>query len=621
MSTNSLKITIFTTSYPRFRGDGTAPFIQSIAQGLKRRGHEVEVVAPYDILVDFEHNYDDILVHRFRYAPKKEWHIMGHARATEADVKLKFLAYLLLPLFFCYAFYTLFRVARQQKSDIIYAHWALPGGLVAACVSMITGIPFILSLHGSDVYVAKKNPLFGLTARFVFKKAAFVSACSPELRAKAMSLGASPKSFVLPYGVDVNFFTTRTDLSARPLSIVSVGRLVYKKGFEKLITAFQSVVKQYPQAHLTIAGGGPLLENLSDLVISLGLESVVSLVGNISWEQIPDFLHSADIFALPSIHDAFGNVDGLPNVLLEAMSCGLPIVASNVGGVGLVISHEENGLLIPEGDVEELALTLLRLSGDRLLRDHLGSRAREWVVSNATWDHFCRRIEYLAAGVVATKGFDLRMGTVYRNGLIEQIQDRFNGSVLDVGCHDGYFLSGLSNEFKVGIDPFPVKKSTYIPFPIMQADGVALPFSDHTFDIVYALDVIEHVEQDRLFVHSLCRVLKPGGEILMTTPSLQIEMFPFFLTQWISLKWGHDLRIGYTQSQIHDLFPEDIEVNIFTWNAPFWRYLYLPLRLLHVILPNVTTYILKQIVTWDANFKQGVKGYLIIKGKRKNDKR
>ncbi len=388
-----MRIVILTSSYPRFPGDGTAPFIQSIAEHLFKVGHQVEVVAPYD--ADLQDDKSSIIkAHRFRYVWPARWHIMGHAKSLKADVRLRPAAYLLSPLFLLGAFFKLMRVTRGQKTQLIHVNWVLPNGPIAALVSTIRGIPFVVSLHGSDMYVAQSNPVFGAVSRWVFQKASAVTACSVELLQAAQALSAPPNIHLLTWGADPEIFCPKPEnrpmarsygLNGRETKIITLGRLVPKKGFEVLIRAFALIAQHHPNTRLIIGGEGPIRASLEALTQTLTIPDQVIFPGRIPWDQAVDFLSFGDIFVLPSIQDKHGNMDGLPTVLFEAMACGLPVVASDLGGMKNVIKDQENGLLVPPGDVQILANTLEGLLQHPEQRAYLGNAARESVVSEHNW--------------------------------------------------------------------------------------------------------------------------------------------------------------------------------------------------------------------------------------------
>jgi glycosyltransferase involved in cell wall biosynthesis len=386
-------ITVLTSSYPRFEGDGTAPFVQSICEQLVKRGHQVEVVAPHDSAVDCDYS-TSIPVHRFRYIWPERLHMMGHAKALEADVRLRPLAYLLLPFFCLAALRKLDQVVRRQKTQVLHVHWVLPNGPLAALVARRRGIPLVVSLHGSDIYLARKNRLFGAVAKWAFKNAAAVSACSQGLKQSALELGSPTDPRLITWGADPHIFRPRLKdddylsklgLSRENLSVVTLGRLVHKKGFDKLINAWKRIEADFPSARLIIAGEGPLQLPLLAQAKALGIAETVILPGRIPWNRVPDYFSCADLFVLPSIKDAHGNIDGLPTVLLEAMSCGLPVIASQIGGISEVIQDHQNGVLVPPRDEAALAVAIQDLLENPAKREYLGHEARISVTTALHW--------------------------------------------------------------------------------------------------------------------------------------------------------------------------------------------------------------------------------------------
>jgi glycosyltransferase involved in cell wall biosynthesis len=390
-----MRIAVLTSSFPRFPGDGTAPFVKSISEHLVRQGHDVETVAPYDSDVrPMEMN--GVRVHRFRYIWPPKLHIIGHARSLISDVRLRLSVIILLPFFLIAAFATLMRVTKRQKSQVIYVHWVLPNGLVATWVAAIRKIPFIISVHGSDIYIAQRNWLFRTIARSIFERASAVTACSPELRRAAIALHAPENTLLLAWGADpVLFHPTLNPLEYRrsfglnqsALVIAALGRMVYKKGFSTLIMALPDIISRYPRVRLVFGGDGPLREELSYEAERLGVSNHVSFIGRIPWNQVPEFLATADIFVLPSVKDKYGNVDGLPTVLLESMSCGTPVIASDIGGVRLVVEHDRNGLLVPPDDVSSLVKAIALLAGDPEKRHAIGQAARHAIEQQFNWSN------------------------------------------------------------------------------------------------------------------------------------------------------------------------------------------------------------------------------------------
>jgi len=621
-----MRITIITTSYPRYRGDGTAPFVKSIAQGLIKLGNDVEVVAPYDVEVD-KSTPEDIKVHRFRYIWPEHWHIMGHARSLHADLRLKPAAIFLLPLFLLFSTYRLWRVASKNNSQVIYAHWILPSGVPAVIVSTLKKIPLSISLHGSDVYLAKSNFFFRLITRFIMNRTDVITACSEEMYQDAIELGSKQNIHLLAWGADPDRFrpeegsprrAATQDVADNKIVFSSLGRMVHKKGFHLLLKAMVEVIKSHPKAFLKIGGEGPLRSILLTEAQRMGIEEHVHLPGRIQWDQVPAFLQTSDIFVLPSIKDKSGNVDGLPTVLLEAMSTGKPVIASRIGGIPLVLENNRNGLIFTPGDVQSLSNLMIQLIEDENLRKRLGRSARRSICEKHNWQQVCETLESYFEGMIQKHSFTSRIGSMYRHSIWKIIKSSLPpGKILDVGCFDGYLLHSFNSGPLIGLDRTPIPHSKRVRY--VQGNGIQLPFSKQTFDAVICLDTIEHVDNPGELADSLLSILAPGGTLILSTPSKEIRIGPEFLTHWISQRWGHHLRRGFSIHELEALFSlEGYTWAVQTWNAPFYRFLYIPLRILHIFSPRLIQKLLFWISRWDAQYAHGDHGFYFVTIKRES---
>ena len=194
-------VVMLTTSYPRFPGDGIGSFVEPIAHGVAERGHQVHIVAPWHPLVQRPTREGGVHFHFFRYAPLRRLSLFGYAEALKADVGLRPAAYLVTPFFLTAGWRAVRQVARSTSASILHAHWVVPAGFLAAVSN--PGLPLVISLHGSDVFVAEGNSLARAAARFAFGGSRWVTACSDDLRQRALELGAKPDhTEVVPYGVD-----------------------------------------------------------------------------------------------------------------------------------------------------------------------------------------------------------------------------------------------------------------------------------------------------------------------------------------------------------------------------------------------------------------------------------
>jgi glycosyltransferase involved in cell wall biosynthesis len=391
-------VVMIASSYPRFPGDGVGSFMEPIAKGVAARGHEVHLVAPWHPAITRGREEGGVFFHFFHYALTPSMNVFGYASSLHADTRLKPAAWLATPSALAAGTFKAMRVAQKRRATVVHAHWAVPGGAIGSIAA--GGRPLVVSLHGSDVFVAERHALAGRAVRHVFKRAEWITACSDDLHRRAVALGApADRIETLPYGVDVERFAPspaaradvrrRFDLGDAPV-IFSAGRLVSKKGFEVLIDAAVALRATRPDVRVIIAGDGDLRAALERRAAPLGSRV---LIGNQPQDEIGRLAAAADVVAIPSVHDEAGNVDGLPNVALEALATGTPVVASRVGGLPQAIEDNVTGLLVPERDAQALADAAVRLLSDRALGERLGAAARAAVAHRFGWPRVAARLE------------------------------------------------------------------------------------------------------------------------------------------------------------------------------------------------------------------------------------
>lgn len=396
-----MKILMITSSYPRFEGDTVAPFIRYIAKNIAALGHSIDILMPYEPEMKLPED-EGINFFLYKYAPLKSWNVWGYASSLRADIKLKKRVYFLVPSVVISSLYHLFRLTSRNNYDILHAHWVLPNAPMAALTAGIRNLPLVISLHGSDVFMAERGRLYSYLAAKAFRKADWISACSDDLRSRALKLGApGEKIETIPYGVDLNRF--KKDTSAKQFVadwlnvpsdtkiIFTAGRLVYKKGFEYLIKALPHVIGYSDKIRVVIAGEGDLRNELEQLSRALKVKQYVILPGSLPHHIIPKFYSASDVIVVPSVRDEWGNIDGLPNVLMEALASGKPIIASEVAGIPQVIHHEENGLLVEEKNSQQIAEAIIRVLKSKKLSQQLSQKAREKCCLSFDWKLIAKR--------------------------------------------------------------------------------------------------------------------------------------------------------------------------------------------------------------------------------------
>ena len=399
-----MRLLHLTSSYPKHPGDVTAPFIEEIARALRGRGHAVDVVLPHhpDLRRPDE---PGLRFFPYRYAPRDAWSRWGYAQSLERDVRVRPEVYALLPL----AALALRRAVadrlERERYDAVHAHWVVPNAALVSDIVRLSRAPLVISLHGSDVFLAERFAPARALARRAFASAGAVTACSDDLHRRSLALGASPGRIrTVPYGVDTGAFAPRPgapEVRARlgvpqdAFLVLAVGRLVEKKGFAQLVEASART----GGVRVVIAGEGDLRGALESQVRASG--APVTLTGALPREQVAAALSAADVVVVPSVVDGAGNVDGLPNVLLEAMAAGRPLVASRVAGIPQVVEDGRNGLLVPPGDARALAEALRRLLREPETRARLGEEARRTAVRELSWEVAARRFEEAYAQAAA----------------------------------------------------------------------------------------------------------------------------------------------------------------------------------------------------------------------------
>jgi glycosyltransferase involved in cell wall biosynthesis len=394
-------VVMVTTSYPRFPGDHVGTFMEPIAKHVAARGHDVHIVAPWHPLVARGRVEDGVSFHFFRYAPLPALNVFGYAAGMRADVTLRGAAWMAAPLAMTAGWFKAMRVAQKRRATVMHGHWVVPGGAIASMAS--PRLPLVVSLHGSDVFVAERTPIARRAARGVFSRSGAITACSQDLADRAMALGADrARVEVVPYGVDAARFKPSTAPERAAIRraagipgdapvVVAAGRLVRKKGFEYLIDALPLL--RTPKVHLVIAGAGDLDDELKRRASDRQVADRVHFPGNLPQDTVGAWFSAADVVAVPSVRDDSGNVDGLPNTLLEGLASGTPIVTTAAGGIGGVVEHDRSALVVAERDPRGLAGAIDALLADAGRRERLGCAGRTLVDERFGWGAAAARFE------------------------------------------------------------------------------------------------------------------------------------------------------------------------------------------------------------------------------------
>ena len=251
---------------------------------------------------------------------------------------------------------------------------------VVCLLARIAGRPYLVHVHGGEFvkfYAEESRPLTQRWIRHTLSRAALVIALSVEWRERLQAIAPKARIEVLPNGVALP--DLRSQQRLQEPTLLFVGDLIPAKGIQDLIRAFGRIAARFPQFRLVCAGGTPPAET-AQLIAQLGLQQRVLCPGWLGPQRLRTELGRATVFALPSY------AEGMPMALLEAMSWGLPVIATPVGGVPQVIEPEVNGLLVAPGDIDALAAALARLMSEPALRESLGAAARRTIGTRFSLD-------------------------------------------------------------------------------------------------------------------------------------------------------------------------------------------------------------------------------------------
>jgi colanic acid/amylovoran biosynthesis glycosyltransferase len=251
--------------------------------------------------------------------------------------------------------------------------------------------PGIVSFHGADVLVDLEKPAYRQATKEMLDAARRIFVRSESLRRAVVGLGcAENKIDVVRTGIPLEEFPFRERQfpANGEWRFVQASRLIEKKGLATTLHAFTHFLTQYPNAKLTIAGEGPMLCELKEWTRKLRIDNRVALPGFVSQEKLRDIFYESDIFLHPSETGRDGNQEGIPNSMLEAMASGLPVFATNHGGIPEAIENGVSGILVPERDHAALAHVLLEAVQDR----HLLSRLAQ-CGAKAVAEKFDQRIQ------------------------------------------------------------------------------------------------------------------------------------------------------------------------------------------------------------------------------------
>lgn len=381
-----MRVGLIAHLYPRFPGDYKGIMVADLARLLVERGHQLVVITPLWPGTARTEVVNNVKVYRFPYWGWQRGQRLG---ALEHPSPLMVGSLLLSGIWMAV------RLARQHNLDLFHGYWVVPGGTIAVLAGRLTGRPAVATAAGSDLNAAAYHPIASHFIRFTLSQMRNVMAKSNQLAQRALELGLSPERVQVlmgPSGIDLERFS-EGDRQGQPL-ILYVGNLSPPKRVDTILRAMPRVVKWVPTARLRLVGDGELRAELEALAAELGIAEKVEFLGARPHDEIPDWMRQAGVLVHCSDHE------GLPVTIMEAMGCGLPVVAADVGGISDLVKEGETGYLLAPDDDVGFADRLVKLVSQPDLAAQLGRNARVFAEAHLAKERVLEQVEAVYAAAV-----------------------------------------------------------------------------------------------------------------------------------------------------------------------------------------------------------------------------
>ena len=364
-----------THNYPRFTGDPSGAFIEELLRALPEDEIEPYVLCPHAKGLSLTEIRRNVKIHRFRYAPDKD-----ETLAYEGNMLAVFKRGangLRLLASFLNAFVREMRIIiEEEKIDLIHAHWLLPAGVAARAALSGSQLPFLLSIHGTDVRLLEKLPFGNFLACWVLKRVQLTLPVSSYLGDKLAKLGGRllPRTVLSMPASGIFLAPPRKRLIP---SVVAVGNLTHQKRFDLLIKALGILHRNGYHFELILVGEGPERKKLEELAKREGIAERVEFLGKLPHYRLPEVLKRAGVMVLPSMGEGFGLA------LVEAQLAGLAVVGTDAGGQREIIQHQKTGILTKPDDPAALAQAIKELYSNKEKALKMASKGQQ-----SAKDHF-----------------------------------------------------------------------------------------------------------------------------------------------------------------------------------------------------------------------------------------
>lgn len=385
------------STFPRWKYDSEPRFVFDLCTRLAN-SFTVIVLTPHYQGAATKEVIDELQIHRYRYAPSV-LETLAYEGGITANLKKYPWKWLLLPGFLLGQWIAMRRLMKQYPVSVIHAHWLIPQGLVAILAKYTTAQKpsLFCTSHGGDLY-GLQDKISQQLKRWVIRNSQAITVVSTQMVEKIRELTGdqTPPISIIPMGTDLeNTFVPNLAVKRLPNQLLFVGRLVEKKGVEYLLQALVEVRKVHPDMTLVIAGSGPLRGKLETLALELGLSGHVRFAGRLEHAELVRLYQESTLAVFPFIQTRDGDMEGLGLVMVEAMGCECPVIASDMPAGQDIIQHIANGYLVESGNSAALASGILALLKNPAMRMQLASRGLQTVRHAFDWQSVTQRYQSL----------------------------------------------------------------------------------------------------------------------------------------------------------------------------------------------------------------------------------
>ena len=387
MSSNKKRILVATTTFPSFlENDSTPPFVYELSKRLaEKEDLEIIISTPYIKDTGEYEERDNLKIYRYKYG-----FTALRDGAILPNIKKNKLLIFQVPFFILFSFLNLIKLVKNEKIDIIHAHWIIPQGFLAVLYKKIfrkKDLKIICTSHGSDIFDLR-SWLMTRIKKWTLDNADAITVVSKEVKREIEKIGVKNNFIkIAPMGVDENVFNPdkydkniKKKYSIKCSFLLSVGRLVEKKGINYIISAMPIVLKKYPETKLLIVGLGPFEEKLKAMTKGNNLKNNIIFVGGVSNYELSKYYATADLYLGPSDSEGFGLV------FVEALLSKCCVIASNLKAISDIIKNGETGIQVDVKNTELFANKIIELIDNEDKRKRLEENGYDFVKEKFTWD-------------------------------------------------------------------------------------------------------------------------------------------------------------------------------------------------------------------------------------------